>query len=561
MPELPTLDESRSVSGIADRPSAADRRGFAASTIDQIPALLSRDALDVGGPLGVEDVFAVSQGQRPLHLGEAAARRMRASERSLLRLVADRRLIYGVTTGYGPLAGRGIAPDCAAELQHNLLLHLASGVGAPLSETHTRALMVVRAANLARGHSAIGQQVFQLLLDCINRGVVPVVPEMGTVGASGDLTPLAHVALVLVGEGEALVDGARLPGREALEQRGLSPVTLGHKEGIALVNGTSAMTGISAVNAVLARRAAVYGLRLGLMYGEVMGARSDAWDARFGRVRPHPGQQRVHRDLLAWSKDSTRLHRAEASPRRIPSVNEDGVTAEAPVPQDPYSLRCLPQIFGAVHDVLDFHEGVVATEIVSATDNPLVFADCDEVLHGGNFYGQHVAFAADAVANAVIKIAVHAERSLARICNPLLNGGLPPFLTGGTVGLHSGFMGAQVTSSALVAEMRTLATPASIQSIPTNNDNQDVVTMGTIAARKTAKLLDLCWQVLAIHAMALTQASELQGGEGFCDSSRRLAAAVRAVSAPLDRDRSLAAEISTVAAMAQSSTFNPRSSE
>ena len=510
-----------------------------------------RRLLDIGGALGVNEVYALSAGLRQMRLGRAAAARMRASEKTLLRLVADHRLIYGVTTGYGPLAGRGIAPERVEELQHNLLLHLAAGVGAPLSEIHTRAMMAVRAANLARGHSAISAQVFQLLMDCVNLGVVPIVPEMGTVGASGDLTPLAHMALVLVGEGEAMVDGLRLPGHAALARRNLSPVTLGHKEGIALVNGTSAMTGISAINAVLARRAADFGLRLGLMYGEVMGARVDAWDARFGEIRPHRGQQKVHRDLLAWAADSGRLQASEASPRRITVTNSEGVTAVTPVPQDPYSLRCLPQIFGAIQDVLDFHEGIVATEIVSATDNPLVFPDSDEILHGGNFYGQHVAFAADALANAVTKIALHAERSLARICNPLLNGGLPPFLTGGTVGLHSGFMGAQVTGTALIAEMRTLATPASIQSIPTNNDNQDVVTMGTIAARKTARLIDLCWHVLAIHAMALTQAIELQGGTGFSRSSRRLAASVRKISAPLEKDRSLSADIAGVASRFQ----------
>lgn len=539
--------------GRAPRRGRAQSRKASANGCSQSTDVPNRQRrnLDVGGALGPADVYAVSAGQRGLRLGQKAAASMRASECSLQRLVKDRRLIYGVTTGYGPLAGRGIAPERASELQHNLLLHLASGVGQPLSPMHTRAMMVVRAANLARGHSAISQAVFRLLLDCINLDIVPVVPEMGTVGASGDLTPLAHMALVLAGEGEARVDGRILDGRAALAARGLLPLAFGHKEGIALVNGTSAMTGIAAINAVLAQRATDFGLRLGLMYGEVLGARTEAWDARFGMARPHPGQQRAHRDLLAWAADSRRLHLPQHPPFRIGDTGPEGVTGPAPLPQDPYSLRCLPQIFGAVHEVLAFHERIVTTEIGAATDNPLVFADSDDILHGGNFYGQHIAFAADALCNAIIKIALHAERSLARLCNPLLNGGLPPFLTGGTVGLHSGFMGAQVTASALVAEMRSLAIPASIQSIPTNNDNQDVVTMGTIAARKAAKLLELCWNVLAIHAMALTQAAELQGGKRFSRSSCSVAADIRALSPALTRDRSLSPEIARVSAAMQ----------
>jgi tyrosine ammonia-lyase len=283
----------------------------------------------------------------------------------------------------------------------------------------------------------------------------------------------------------------------------------------------------------------------------VLNGHAEAFDQRFGLARPHPGQRRVHARLAALIEGSRRLQPSIQPPPRLEdSEPEDGVFANRVLPQDPYTIRCLPQVFGAIEDVLDFHDSVVTAELNSATDNPLVFAEDDAVLHGGNFYGQHVAFAADSQALAVIKLALHAERSLARLCDPLLNQGLPAFLHGGAAGLHSGLMGAQVTATALVAEMRAKALPASIQSIPTNNNNQDVVSLGTIAARKSAELLDLAWLVLSIHALALVQAFELRGGfqagAGFSCSSLKIAERVRAQIAPLAADRPLSREISAL---------------
>ena len=389
-----------------------------------------------------------------------------------------------------------------------------------------------------------------------------MVPERGTVGASGDLTPLAHVALVLVGEGRATYAGRTLSGADALRAAGLAPVALGPKEGLALVNGTSAMTGIAAVSAERAARLARLTARLAVLHAEVMSGHAEAWDARFGAARPHPGQRTAHAWLAALTADGTRLVRGVQPPPRLPTTMGASGVHDAPAPpQDPYTIRCVPQELGAALDVLAFHADIVETELQSATDNPLAFAPTDDdegaVLHGGNFYGQHVAFASDALANAVTKLAAWSERALARLTNPAYNGGLPAFLHGGAPGLTSGFMGAQVTATALVAEMRTLAVPASIQSIPTNNDNQDVVTMGTIAARKAAQLLDLAWTTLAIQAMALAQAAEqraLAGGHaglaaaGFGRASRALIGEVRRLHAPLREDRALSDEIMAVAA-------------
>jgi tyrosine ammonia-lyase len=497
--------------------------------------------VELGGFLEVPEVWAVAADRQAVGLAPEARDRMRAAEQCLAAMVADRRRIYGVTTGYGPLARHYVTPECAQELQRNLLYHLATGVGRPLSALQTRAVMLARFASLAQGHSAIGQPAFQLLLDCLNADLLPVVPEMGTVGASGDLTPLAHVALLLTAEGDAVFRGRRLPGRDALAEAGLQPVTLGYKEGLALVNGTSATTGIAAVNATRARRLVGLALCLGLLYAECLGGFGEAFDPRFGQVRRHPGQQRAHARLAGLCRDGSRLRPLTDPPRLDDGPADGGVLADRALPQDPYTIRCLPQVLGAALDVLAFHDAIVETELNAATDNPLIFAEDAAVLHGGNFFGQHVGYAADTQALAVVNIAVHAERSLARLTDPTLNGGLPAFLQQGTIGLNSGFMGAQVTASALVAEMRSRAHPASIQSIPTNANNQDVVPMGTIAARKASDLLDLAWLVLAIHGMALAQAFELLGGfspsSGFSASSRRIAGLVRARSAFLDRDR------------------------
>ena len=507
-------------------------------------------AVDLAGDVSPRDIFDVATGTRPVALGSEGAVRMAAAHATLARMVEERRRIYGVTTGYGPLASHPVTPEHAELLQRHLVYHLCSGVGKPLSARHTRAMIAARAASLARGFSGIGAPLFQRLLDCLNLDLVPVVPEMGTVGASGDLTPLAHVALTLIGEGEMWYQGVRLPASAALAAAGLEPLTLGHKEGIALVNGTSCMTGIAAVNAERTRRAVHLALRLSVLYAECLNGKLEAWDPRFAVARPHAGQALAHRLLQRWTAGSERLvPHIQPPPRLDESGAVDGWLPEGECPQDPYTIRCVPQLLGAVLDVLRFHDETVTTELQSATDNPLVFADDDAILHGGNFYGQHVAFASDALLMAATKIAIHAERSLARLTDRAQNHGLPAFLHGGPDGVNSGFMGAQVTASALVAELRTRAVPASIQSVPTNANNQDVVTMGTIASRKTADALDLVYHVLAIHTLALAQAAELRGGPslaGFAPGSQQLVEWVRSQHAALDTDRPLSPDIQSL---------------
>jgi tyrosine ammonia-lyase len=496
----------------------------------------------------------------PVTLSDATRARVQRAKDALDALVADRALIYGVTTGYGPLATEYIAPEQCETLQRNLIYHLCAGVGEPFSDLHTRAIMAARLISLSQGYSALRPKTLERLATFLNRNILPEIPEMGTVGASGDLTPLAHMALTLLGEGFVRYEGRRRSSVEVLAECGLPPLTLEAKEGLALVNGTSAMTGVAAVNAVFARR--LHDWRLSVLFAELMSAKADAYHPLLAQVRPHPGQLAVVERLRALTAGSTRLQGDGGRPARLApgSGADDGILHAQAIVQDPYTLRCVPQIYGAIEDVLRFHDGIVTTELNAVTDNPVFFPAAEQdddclVLHGGNFYGQHVAFASDALAGAVTKLALHAERVVARITDPKLNGErFPAFLQADRLGLQSGLMGAQVTASAVVAEMRALATPAAIQSVPTNANNQDVVSMGTIAARKAAKALDLACYVLAVEALALVQAFELAGGfqpetgRTFSPASQRLARWLREQVAFISEDRPLAPDLSALAA-------------
>lgn len=510
----------------------------------------------------LDEVWQVACEGRALRLAPEAYARLQASRQLLDRMVAEKRRIYGVTTGYGPLATEYIDPECAAELQRNLIYHLAAGVGPPLTEVETRAIMAARFSSLCRGHSAVKPGTLELLGALLFHGIVPRVPCMGTVGASGDLTPLAHIALAMMGEGTATLQGQEMPAHEALARCGLQPLRPGHKEGLALVNGTSAMTGIAALNGVGALRAVRLASALTILYAEVMHGRAEAFHTGIGAVRPHAGQLEALGYLQAAARDSHRL--VPATPESPDLLNlaqaTQGVLHDQPLPQDPYTIRCAPQILGAALDVISLHNRIVETELNSVTDNPLFFAEQGWVLHGGNFYGGHVALAADALSNALLTIAAHSERIIARVTDRNLNRGLPAFLQADRTGLQSGFMGAQVTATAVLAEMRSNAMPASVQSISTNANNQDVVSMGTIAARKTARHLDHLYHILAVEALVLAQAFELRGGptldSGFSRVSSFLWRRVRESSSFLAQDRPLAPDLEKVARQLQSNSLH-----
>lgn len=504
----------------------------------------------IGDRLSLDEAGAIAAGRRPAALSARAAEKVRTGHARLCTAVAERCHIYGITTGFGPLANRLVGPAAIRTLQENLVNHLATGVGPALGWEEARMVVLARLASIARGLSGASPATVDHLLAVLNSDLAPVIPAKGTVGASGDLTPLAHMALALMGRGE-FVDptGTVLSSAMAFSQLGLTPLDLSARDGLALVNGTAAMTGIAALNSLRARRATAWAEALTAPYAELLTGRAEAWHAAFSDARAHPGQAAAAAGLRDRSQGSARLVAEPVAERRL-DEGEAG-RAEGRALQDAYSIRCAPQVIGAVRDSLGFHDQTVSRELTAATDNPIFPTDGPTALHGGNFMGQHVALASDALHGAVVVLAGLAERQIARLTDEGLNGGLPAFLHRGPPGLNSGLMGAQVTATALLAELRTNAVPAAIQSISTNGANQDVVSMGTIAARKAATALVDTARIQAILAIAVAQGVDIgtdcQPDCAFAPATSALRAWVRRKSAPIVCDRPLSAEIEALA--------------
>ena len=477
-----------------------------------------------GRTLALEDVERVACGARSALAREARAR-VAASRAVVERALAGDALVYGVNTGFGHLATVRIAEGDLADLQRNLVRSHSAGVGRPLAPRIVRAVLALRAHCLARGHSGVRMATLQRLVRLLDVGIVPAVPEQGSVGASGDLAPLAHIALTLIGEGDVLVGERRLPASRALRDAGLAPLTLAAKEGIALINGTQVMTAIGVLALLEAERLAVAADVVGAMTLEALLGSHRAFDARIHRARPHPGQ----------ASSAANLRRLLAGSPLERSHRNCGLV------QDAYSLRCMPQVHGAARDALAHVRRVLAIEVDSSTDNPMVFAAQDEVVSGGNFHGQPVAAAMDQLAIAAATLGTISERRIERLVNPELSG-LPAFLTRDP-GLHSGFMMAHVTAAALVSENKVLAHPASVDTIPTSAAKEDHVSMGLHAARKAAQIVVHVRTVLAIEALCAAQALDLRAplraGRG-ADAAR---AALRRRIPGLAEDRALAPEI------------------
>ncbi|MDP3911725.1 MAG: histidine ammonia-lyase, partial [Gemmatimonadales bacterium] len=431
-----------------------------------------------GQSLTIADVVSVARGQASVAIAPNALAALAASRQAVEQAVAAGQTIYGVNTGFGKLAHVRIPPDQTRQLQLNLIRSHASGVGDPLPVDAVRAMMLLRANVLLRGTSGVRPALPELLVAMLNRGVHPVVPSQGSVGASGDLAPLSHLALAMIGEGD---DGP------ALTRAGLRPITLEAKEGLAFVNGTQAQTGMAALlvhDAWRLWRAAHGAAAVSL---EAVRGSPDPFDARIHDARPHPWQvisAALLRDLLADS--AIRESHRQDDPRV----------------QDAYSLRCTPQVLGAAGEGLAFADRIVATELNSATDNPLVFGE--EIISGGNFHGQPVALALDVIAIALTTLGGMSERRLERVVNPDLSSGLPAFLAHDP-GLESGFMAAQIAAAALAADCRILATPASVQSLPTEGNQEDVVPMGMSAAWKAGRILANAERIVAIEFLAAAQ--------------------------------------------------------
>jgi histidine ammonia-lyase len=488
-----------------------------------------------GERLTLAQVAAVARQGAPVEVALDAWERVRACRAFIERAVAEDRTVYGVTTGFGHLARVKIPPSQIADLQRNLIRSHASGVGEPFDSATVRAIMLLLANSLAKGHSGVRPELIELLAAMLNRGVTPVVPMRGSVGASGDLAPLAHLSLVLIGEGEAWHEGERLPGAQALGRASLAPITLSAKEGLALINGTHGMEAcgtLAIADAWRLLRAAE--VAAALSTAALLGNRAPL-DARISALRPQPGQARTAARMRAL------LEGSEHGPEQkgVPQV------------QDPYSLRCVPQVLGAVRDALAYCTSVFDNELGAVTDNPLIFAGDEEVLTGGNFHGQPLALALDTLAIAIAQLASFSERRTYNLMGPhdwdTGPNRLPMFLTP-QPGLNSGYMIAQYVAAALVNEIKVLAHPASIDSIPTSAGQEDFVSMGVTSAIKARQALDLTSRVVAIELLCAAQGlafrAPLRPGPALAAAYD----AVRSVVAPLEADRPPAPDIEALAA-------------
>jgi histidine ammonia-lyase len=496
-------------------------------------------ALD-GQKLTLEQIRAVANGEEHVALAASARARVEQSRLVVEKIVAEGRIVYGVNTGFGKLSDVHIEPSQLRELQLNLVRSHSCGLGAPLSEAEARAMMLLRANVLARGFSGCRAVLIETLIEMLERGVTPVIPEKGSVGASGDLAPLAHLALAMIGEGEALYRGERLPSAAALRLAEIEPLQLEVKEGLALLNGTQAMAAVGALTLHRAERVTRLADVGGAMTLEALRGTPVAFDERIHAARPHPGQIEVATHLRELLRDSEiRQSHLQNDPRV----------------QDAYSLRCMPQVHGAVRGALGHAREIVETETGSATDNPLVFAETGELLSGGNFHGAPLALCFDYAAIALTDLMSITERRVDRLVNPDANEDLPPFLTA-HAGTSSGFMMMQVTAVALLSEAKVLAHPASIDNVPTDGGKEDHVSMGMTAATKLRSIVENAEHLAAIELITAAEGLEyrapLQPGRGV----KRAHEIVRSHVPRLTIDRPLAPDIHKIVAAIRAGEFD-----
>lgn len=500
------------------------------ATVDQ---LMKKIILGVEG-MTLNDLVAIAREGAAVRLAPESEERIVQARRLVEKWLQEGRIVYGVTTGFGALSDVMVPLEDARLLQQNVLMSHAAGVGNALDEEAVRAMMALRVKDLARGHSGIRLETVRRLLDFLNHGIVPLVPEKGSVGASGDLAPLAHLSLVLIGLGEALLKGEKMSGAEALRRNGLPPLQLEAAEGLALVNGTqmtTAIGGLAVYDALKLSRTADIAAAMSLEV--LLGSRTE-FDPRIHAVRPHVGQADAADNMRRITQNSE-IVSSHKDCRRI---------------QDAYTLRCSPQVHGASKDAIAYARRVMETEMNSSTNNPLIFADSGEFLLGGNFHGQPVGLALDFLSMAVAELANISERRIERLVNPQLSG-LPAFLVS-EGGLNSGFMIAQYTAAALVSENKVLSHPACVDSIPTSANKEDHVPMSPISARKAREVVKNAEHVIAIELLCAAQAldlfTNLKPGEGTLAAYR----IIRSIISHLDKDRVLSKDIEAMAGLVKS---------
>lgn len=493
-----------------------------------------------GNDLSVEELAVVARDGAEVSLDPETRKRVEKSRQVIENILDEGRTIYGVNTGFGKLADVVIPPDQLRQLQVNLLRSHCCGLGDPLSEQETRAMLCLRANVLAKGFSGVRPIVIDTLIELLNKRVHPVIPSKGSVGASGDLAPLAHLASVLIGEGEAIYRQERMSGAEALRRANIQPLELQAKEGVALINGTQAMCALGSLALLEAERLARTADVASAMTLEALRGTPAAFRSLVHEVRPHRGQLQVAANLLELL--------AESEIRESHRIHDPRV-------QDAYSLRCIPQVHGASRDTLTELRRVLAIEINSANDNPLVFPETNEVISGGNFHGEPIAMALDYAAIGVAELGAISERRIERLVNSDLSGGLPPFLID-NAGTNSGFMMVQVSAVALCAENKILCHPASVDSLPTDGNREDHVSMGMTAALKLKQIIHNTEFILAAEMMCAAQGLNyllpLKGGKGVELAYQK----IRHLISFVKEDRALAGDMTKVAAAVAAGAFD-----
>lgn len=492
------------------------------------------------GRLSLPDLRRILRDPPVLALAPGCRAAIDASARTVAEAAGGERAVYGVNTGFGLLAKKRIPPDQVRELQRRLVLSHSAGTGPDLPPGVVRLILALKVNALARGHSGVRMTVIEALLALYNRGVLPVVPAKGSVGASGDLAPLAHLTGVLIGEGEADVDGARLPAAQALARAGLSPLALEAKEGLALLNGTQVSTALGLAGLFAAEDGFAAALVAGALSVDAALGSDGPFDARIHDLRGQPGQ----RDVAA-------LYRSLLQGSGIRDSHREGHETV----QDPYSLRCQPQVMGAVLDHLRFAAGVLEREANAVSDNPLVFPDSGDILSGGNFHAEPVAMAADVLALSIAETGALSERRIALLMDTHLSG-LPPFLVADG-GLNSGFMIAQVTAAALASENKQMAHPASVDSLPTSANQEDHVSMATHAARRLSDMADNLAGIVAVELLAAAQGIDLRAPLASSPALERARALLRARVAVWTEDRAMAPDIAAAKRLVTEGAFRP----
>ncbi|MDR2810573.1 MAG: aromatic amino acid ammonia-lyase [Tannerellaceae bacterium] len=420
-----------------------------------------------------------------------------------LKTFSSDKIIYGINTGFGPMAQYRIDDKSLTQLQYNIIRSHATGAGKPLPDIYVRAAMVARLGTFLQARSGVHIELVELLVEFINRGIYPLIPEHGSVGASGDLVQLAHIALALIGEGEVHYKGEWRSAGEVLQENGLTPFHIYIREGLSVTNGTSVMTGIGIINVLYAKRLLKWSVLASVWMNEIASSYDDLMSDELNRTKRHEGQRRIAALMRTFAEGSSCLQKRENKLYAHVSAGEKVFTQKI---QAYYSLRCVPQILGPILDEIENTEKVLMNEINSACDNPIVDPESRNVYHGGNFHGDYVAFGMDKLKIGVTKLTMLVERQLNYLCHDRINGILPPFLNLGVLGLNYGLQATQFTATSTTAENQTLSNPMSIHSIPCNNDNQDIVSMGTNAALLAKTVIENAYQVTAIHFMALAQA-------------------------------------------------------